>query len=166
MQKLKPCPFCGKPAEYGEHRDPDDDCAWVQCSDCSMCSASGPPEEKERIISEWNNRPSESVLESSLLEIARTAITNGDNEGTRLPWWLIIDPRQNFNTDNQGLHNIAGMITGPFLSRESAENFLKATRYNFGKGARVFCHSGHNSMDYENLQTKARNLFAQLDKKA
>lgn len=102
------------------------------------------------------------ALETELLEMAEAVVTKGDNEATRLPWWAIVDPKQNFNTDNQGLHNIASMITGPFLSRESAENFLKATRYNFGKGAHVFCFSGHASRDYENMQAKAAATIARL----
>lgn len=78
-----------------------------------------------------------------------------ETESTASPWWMIIDPRQNFRTDNQALHDIAGMITGPFFSREEAEDFLSATRYNFGKNAKVFCHSGHNSKQYHDAYRKA-----------
>lgn len=70
------------------------------------------------------------------------------NEGTSAPWWAIIDPRQNFETGNHGLHNIANMITGPFFSREDAEMFLHRTRYNFGRNAAVFCFSGYYSYEY------------------
>jgi len=77
------------------------------------------------------------------------------NEGTAEPWWTIIDPRQNFETKReQGIYNIAGMVTGPFFSRESAQNFLERTRYNFSKNARVFCHSGYYSQEYK---TACRN---------
>jgi len=69
-------------------------------------------------------------------------------EATSYPYWLIIDPQQNFKTDNQGLHNVASMITGPFFSREEGETILKAQRYNFGAGAHVFCCSGTNSPQY------------------
>jgi hypothetical protein len=84
-------------------------------------------------------------------EISGIIMQQCDNEGTRLPWWCIIDPQQNLSTKPEASHNIAGMVTGPFFSRERAERFLKATRYNFGKGAVVYCMSGHNSHDYERL---------------
>lgn len=64
------------------------------------------------------------------------------NEGTRSPWWTIIDPRQNLKTDVDGIYNIASMITGPFFSREEATQYLQNHRYNFGKNAKVYCHSG------------------------
>jgi len=73
-----------------------------------------------------------------------------NNEGTESPWWLIIDPKQNFNVSNQGLHNIAGMITGPFFSRSSAQAHLDGRRYNFSANAKVFCHSGYWSYEYKN----------------
>lgn len=77
-------------------------------------------------------------------EIIET-LNKADKESTAYPYWIIIDPRQNFEVGKQGLHNIAGMITGIFFSREDAEDFLQRTRYNFGDNAKVYCHSGHNS---------------------
>lgn len=70
------------------------------------------------------------------------------NECTRSPWWMIVDPRQNFRTDPDASHNIAAMITGPFFSREEAEYVLKGRRYNFGRGAVVFCASGGDTIQY------------------
>ena len=78
-------------------------------------------------------------------------INSTDHESTSFPFWTIIDPSQNFKTGNQGLHNIAGMITGVFFSRKDAEDFLTATSYNFSKNAKVYCHSGHNSDDWRKL---------------
>ena len=72
-----------------------------------------------------------------------------ENEGTESPWWSIIDPRQNMRTGQEACHNIAGMITGPFFSREAAQEHLETRRYNFGKNAVVFCHSGHWSRQYK-----------------
>lgn len=83
----------------------------------------------------------------AMTEIAET-LKKADNEGTRAPWWIIIDPKQNFTIDH---NRIASMITGPFFSRPDAEEFLQRTRYNFSKHARVFCHSGCYSKKYENL---------------
>jgi hypothetical protein len=70
------------------------------------------------------------------------------NEGTSAPWWSIIDPRQNLRLGVDGIYNVASMITGPFFSRQEAENFLQATHYNFSKHAKVFCHSGCYSRQY------------------
>lgn len=70
------------------------------------------------------------------------------NESTSYPYWIIIDPSQNFKTNVEGLFNIANMITGVFFSRESAEDFLKRTRYNFSPNAKVFCHSGCYSQEW------------------
>lgn len=79
------------------------------------------------------------------------------NEGTSSPWWAIIDPRQNFEIGERGVHNVAGMITGPFFSRESAENFLAATRYNFGRTAEVYCLSGCYSRQYDSALREDKN---------
>lgn len=73
------------------------------------------------------------------------------NEGTAYPFWIIIDPAQNFKTDSDGIHRIAGMITGVWFSREAAQEFLDKTRYNFSKSARVYCHSGYYSQDWVEL---------------
>ena len=79
-----------------------------------------------------------------------------DNEGTAYPFWIIIDPRQNFETKNQGLHNIASMITGIFFSREDAQKFLDRTKYNFSENAKVYCHSGNHSEDWCSLFEKPK----------
>jgi hypothetical protein len=71
-----------------------------------------------------------------------------DNEGTSSPFWIIIDPSQNFKVNSDGIYNIASMITGVWFSREKAEAFLKRTRYNFGEHAKVFCASGTDSEDW------------------
>lgn len=48
------------------------------------------------------------------------------NEGTAYPFWIIIDPRQNFRTGIDGVYSISSMITGVWMSREAAENYLKS----------------------------------------
>ena len=73
------------------------------------------------------------------------------NEGTSFPFWVIIDPRQNFRTDRQGVHNVASMFTGVWLSRESALEYLKQKSYNFSDNARVYCLSGYYSSDWQEL---------------
>lgn len=79
----------------------------------------------------------------------------GDPEGTANPYWLIIDPHQMFKPDS---HTVAGMITGPFFSREAAQQHLTARRYAFGKHAVVYCHSAYWSNEYCALQNASRRL--------
>jgi len=71
-----------------------------------------------------------------------------DCEATSAPYWLILDPKQNLRTDREASHAIASMITGPFFSRNAAQHVLDTQRYNFGKGAVVYCCSGHNTTQY------------------
>jgi hypothetical protein len=73
------------------------------------------------------------------------------NEGTPAPWWMIVDPKQNFKTNEDGVYAVASMITGPFFSREEAEGVLKATHYNYSKWASVFCASGCYTRQYANV---------------
>lgn len=83
-------------------------------------------------------------------------LSSADNEATESPYWLILDPHQMFRCD---VYELASMISGPFFCREDAENFLKVTRYNFSKHARVFCHSGYYSSKYKALCRKLRIGF-------
>ena len=76
-------------------------------------------------------------------------------EATDSPWWLIIDPRQNFKVDNQALHNINSMISGPFFSRAEAQRELDNRRYDYGRGAAVFCASGYHTHQYHNAMKGA-----------
>ena len=71
-------------------------------------------------------------------------------ESTSYPFWCIIDPKQNFKVNEQGISTIANMITGIFFSRESAESFLKSKQYDFSKNARVWCFSGCYSEEWRN----------------
>ncbi|MFH1614895.1 MAG: hypothetical protein ABIG61_07415 [Planctomycetota bacterium] len=93
--------------------------------------------------------------ESRDSEMKITIDVSEENEGTDSPYWLIINPRQNFRVDDQSIHDIASMITGPFFSREAAQLFLNVTRYNFGTNPRVFCASGHPSRQYREAWRKA-----------
>ena len=71
-----------------------------------------------------------------------------ENESTSSPWWMIIDPSQNFGTDENAIYLIASMVTGPFFSREAGEKELANRRYDYGKNAVVFCASGVHSSQY------------------
>lgn len=70
------------------------------------------------------------------------------NEWTSHPYWIIIDPKQNFKTNEDGVHYIAGMITGVFFSRQSAQNHLIRKRHHFSDNAVVYCCSGCYSEDW------------------
>lgn len=78
---------------------------------------------------------------NSMVETLKSA----DNEITSAPYWIIVDPQQNMSCDP---HIAAAQITGLFFCREDAEDFLKATRYNFSKRAITYCHSGTYSRKY------------------
>ena len=67
------------------------------------------------------------------------------NESTAEPWWMIINPRQSLRCC---VHEINGMITGPFFSREEAQNELTSRRYAYGKYAHVYCASGCYTNQY------------------
>ena len=85
-------------------------------------------------------------------EIISTPL-NANNKGTRSPYWLILDPRQNMRCD---IHELGGMITGPFFCRKDASDFLERTRYNFSDRAEVYCMSGCYSFKYGQLCCEIR----------
>ena len=87
-------------------------------------------------------------------KIVADTLRNSDSEGTSAPWWTIIDPKQNMNCDP---HTVGFNIVGPFFSREDAENFLSATRYNFSKRAVVYCNSGCYSKKYVDFYNDVKN---------
>lgn len=82
-----------------------------------------------------------------------------DNEGTSYPYWIIIDPEQNFSKGDDGVHRVASMITGLFMSREEAQDFLDRTRYNFSKHARVYCHSGNYGQSWVKANNEALKII-------
>lgn len=87
-----------------------------------------------------------------------------DDEGTDIPYWLIIDPKQNMRLS---LHAAADQITGPFFSRHEADAHLEQRHYAFSKRARVYCHSGHWTTEYkkairEKRASKDMNLLEKI----
>lgn len=83
----------------------------------------------------------------SIYKIVDT-LAASDPEGTRAPYWVIIDPTQNMSCD---IHEAAAQFTGIFFSREDAQRYLDGRRYHFSKRAKVYCHSGNFSEKYEDL---------------
>ena len=75
------------------------------------------------------------------------------NESTRSPWWVIVDPKQMMKPDCHAV--MIGMITGPFFSRESAQNHLNNRRHAFSKRAVVYCASGCDSYEYDRAYSEA-----------
>jgi len=86
-----------------------------------------------------------------------------EHEGTSFPWWLIVDPVQNMSCDPGTA--VINQITGPFFSREAAQEYLTRTRYNFSKRAVVWCHSGHQSDESTRAVRKAKDLLREKVKK-
>ena len=82
-------------------------------------------------------------------EIIKT-LKAADKEGTRAPYWVIIDPIQNMSCN---IHAAASQITGIFFCRKDAKDYLKGKRYNYSARAKVYCLSGHHSIKYEELFT-------------
>ena len=78
-------------------------------------------------------------------------------ESTASPYWLILDPKQNMSGD---LYVLASMITGPFFSRSEAELVLKERSHHYSKRARVFCHTGCYTHQYDNQCQ--RNKYPEL----
>lgn len=60
-------------------------------------------------------------------------------EATAHPYWMIIDPRQMMKP---AVGDVASMVTGPFFSRQEANNWLDRCRHRFSDRARVYCASG------------------------
>lgn len=77
------------------------------------------------------------------------------NEGTDSPWWVIITPRQMMKPD---IESVADMITGPFFSRENAENHLEARRYAYGPRSAVYCMTGYYSNEYKQAWREAERM--------
>lgn len=82
-----------------------------------------------------------------------------DVEATSYPWWVVIDTHPinitiwtktglSIEKDNSGddiyaphWREIAGMIHGPFFSREEGEKFIERERHNLGENPVCYCMS-------------------------
>ena len=73
-------------------------------------------------------------------------------EGTQYPWWAVIDPDRvrgyKGRTNEHRVEEAASAVIGPFLSRASAEEHLRAKRHRYGPNAVVYCMTGYYSMDW------------------
>ena len=75
------------------------------------------------------------------------------NEGTAEPWWVIVDPKQMMKPDPY--HVMIGMITGPFFSREEAQEYLDNHSHNYTRRAVVYCASGCYTNQYKKVYREA-----------
>lgn len=85
-------------------------------------------------------------------------VSDDSNEATAHPWWMIVDPRRIRKSEAHDIGYPANMITGPFPSRQAAEDHLQAQRYNFGPHAGVWCHSAYPCPAFRRLLAAARKL--------
>lgn len=60
-------------------------------------------------------------------------------ESTSAPWWAILDPHPHGRSD---VETLARSITGPFRSREAAEEEMRDRPHRYSKRAAVWCLSG------------------------
>lgn len=76
-----------------------------------------------------------------------------NNEGASAPWGMIIDPKQMMKPD---VHKVAiEMITGPFFSREEAQQELNCRRHHYSDKAVVYCASGCYTQQYRKAYQEA-----------
>jgi hypothetical protein len=75
------------------------------------------------------------------------------NEGTAEPWWVIVDPKQMMKPDPY--YVMIGMITGPFFSREEADQVFKSRRHHYSDRAVVYCSSGCDTIQYRKVYRDA-----------
>ena len=104
---------------------------------------------------------------SAFTQIEET-LKSSDNEATCSPYWMIVDPsavtgsvmgededgnKYEADIGDELIERLVDMIphciTGPFFSRESANEHLKARRYAFSKSTYVYCFSGYASPQYK-----------------
>ena len=71
-------------------------------------------------------------------------ILSDKNEGTEAPYWVIINNWSQLLSEKD-YDRTASFITGVFFSRESAEEYLQAHRYNFSEHAVIYCMSGYGT---------------------
>lgn len=80
-------------------------------------------------------------------------------EAAAFPWWFIFDPAliagkcMSFKLAGS---NGVSCVTGPFFSRESAEEAMRARHYEYSIHAFVYCPTGHRSPDYRALLELAK----------
>jgi hypothetical protein len=91
-------------------------------------------------------------LEETLAKVQEILFAYGEaNEATAHPWWGIVR--------RAGLGRY-DLMSGPFFSREAAEELRSVRIYHYGEKSLVYCFSGHESWQYKEL----RGLFKKGDR--
>lgn len=67
-------------------------------------------------------------------------------ECTSFPYWIIIDPKQMMEPTTD---KVGSMLTGPFFSRQEANDQINTRRHAYSNKARVYCLSGYYSGQYK-----------------
>ena len=65
------------------------------------------------------------------------------SEATEHPWWFIAEPSR-----DRSAESVAQAITGPYFSRESAEDQLRRNPHRYSRKAIVWCASGYRSPEW------------------
>jgi len=89
-------------------------------------------------------------------------------ECTGSPWWVIIDPErfkdrlQNCDMEDMGdiASLIIGVISGPYLSRATAENYLRSVSHHFTRSAVVYCCGARDAYEWEWFAKNCQALAA------
>lgn len=84
-------------------------------------------------------------------ELLASCVDPDKCESTAYPYWIIIDPKMPLASMDHLIHLIARAVTGPFFSREAAQEHLTLANHHFSAHAKVYCASGHASWQWQHL---------------
>lgn len=126
-----------------------------------------------RVSKEWSDELREQSDHAK--EIVLT-LRSANNEGTESPYWILIDPspvvdyvnlvQSGMTPDIECARScIESAITGPFFSREDAENYHQRRHYDYSKSAYVYCFSGYWSQKYKDFCRGIKNALKVQDGK-
>jgi Lar family restriction alleviation protein len=102
VNKLKPCPFCGGPAELWRAGTHPDRAAWIACM--GKCSVLISKEHKtdEEAIAAWNTRADDAALSEA---IARAERAEAENDDLKLSVIAFCSPWAVEHAKKLGLHD-------------------------------------------------------------
>lgn len=95
----------------------------------------------------WSNNPGEHQPPSDELEMLRSLVKLPDQEteATDSPWWVIIKPRGMIHSAS----DISSRLTGPFFSRQDAQDHVNARKHAFNDKTEIWCLSGYWSRKFK-----------------
>lgn len=89
--------------------------------------------------------------DDALKRVVHRVAASPDIEATAFPFWGIIEP-------SPATDRWIAFKAGPFFSRETATEYLRAHRYNYSPEAIVYCFSGQASTEWKNLYIESKGL--------